>query len=342
MEKIDKYELIRLLGAGSMGTVYLAKDVILQRKIALKFLPENLNLYPDFRSRFFREAQVGAKIKHANVVLVYDAVESDTRSYIAMEYIDGSSLALHMNNTVISLKNIIKIVFQICSGLEKAHSLGIVHRDIKPSNILIAKDGWVKIADFGIARLAGAAKLTVTGSALGTPFYMSPEQASGEVVDQRSDIFSLGTILYELLTRQLPFVGKDEHAIRQAIIRDTPKRLVELQPSIPEDFQRIIDRAMAKNVEQRYQTVSSFKNDIIEAVEKQRKRKLKAQRSFIRPKLRQKYNAQISVLVVLTAAILTIFILASQNPEKVKHIRSNIVEMTDRVKGYFSKTNRTR
>lgn len=232
---ISHYEILEKLGEGGMGIVYKAMDTRLQRAVALKFLPLHQSASEEDKARFIREAQAASTMNHPNICTIYSIEEHDVPAdtgtpagkqlFIAMEYVDGQTLRDRKQNY--SIKQVIDIGSQIADGLAAAHAHGIVHRDIKPENIMIRKDGIVQIMDFGLAKLqqkAGTSRLTKAGSTIGTLGYMSPEQVQGDEVDHRTDIFSLGVVLYELLGGQLPFKGVHETAILYEIVNvDAPR-----------------------------------------------------------------------------------------------------------------------
>lgn len=244
-----------------MGVVYRAHDTKLDRDVALKFLPYNLTGDTTETERFYNEARSAAALTHQNIAVVYEIGEHEGQIFIAMEYVEGQTLKDIVGATHASplrLNQILDSAIQIAQGLTKAHEHGIVHRDIKPANIMIDKDGAAKILDFGLAKLKGSAKLTKTGSTLGTAAYMSPEQARGEELDHRSDIFSFGTVLYEMLTGKLPFKGEHEAALAYSIVNEDPIP----DSSIPHSIQIIIDQCLQKNKDKRYQRASEIVDDI--------------------------------------------------------------------------------
>ncbi|MCK4460444.1 MAG: serine/threonine protein kinase, partial [candidate division Zixibacteria bacterium] len=202
---VSHYRIVEKIGAGGMGEVYLALDTKLNRKVALKFLPSHLCQDDDCRARFKREAQAVAKLSHPNVVTIYEVSEHHGRPFFAMEHVEGKSLRNLLKDRELELDLILDLAMQVCEGLSKAHQSGITHRDVKPSNIVIDADGRPKLLDFGLAAIQGVDKVTKTGSTLGTIGYMSPEQIQAKEVDQRSDLFSLGVVLYEMTTGRLPF-----------------------------------------------------------------------------------------------------------------------------------------
>jgi serine/threonine protein kinase/Flp pilus assembly protein TadD len=259
---VSHYRIIEKIGEGGMGEVYLAEDTKLKRKVALKFLPPHLYRDEDYRNRFKREAQASAKLDHTNIVTIYEVSEYQGRPFFAMQYIEGKSLRDVIKGKELPLKFNIDLIIQICNGLDKAHDAGIVHRDIKPSNILIDCDDCPKILDFGLATVRGTEKLTKTGSTLGTIGYMSPEQVRGEEVDQRTDLFSLGIILYEMITGKAPFKEEYEAATMNAILQDTPVPLKRYKSDVSNNLQLVVDKALDKDKETRYQTVAGMLADL--------------------------------------------------------------------------------
>ena len=261
-ETISHYKIIKLLGRGGMGEVYLAEDLNLARQVALKFLSKEHASKPEFKTRFKREAQAAALIGHPNVVTIHDINVDGDLPYIVMEYIAGENLNDLIQQRELQLDEILDITIQACAGLGKAHRQGILHRDIKPANILLDTDNRVIIVDFGLAKLRDASNLTVAGTMMGTIPYMSPEQIKNKELDQRSDIFSLGVVLYELITRCLPFQGKTWEAIRDMIIKHEPEPLARYKRDVSHGLQNIVDKALDKNREIRYPNVESLKVDL--------------------------------------------------------------------------------
>jgi serine/threonine protein kinase len=263
--RLGRYEVMSELGKGAMGVVYLARDPVIGRLVALKTIRPSPAGQDDsesreFRERFLREAQTAGVLSHPNIVTIHDVGEDpDTRtSFIAMEYIEGKNLkTLLLEKTPFSFDQVADIVGQVAEALDYAHRKGIIHRDIKPANIVITTDGKVKITDFGIAKVASS-NLTTTGQFLGTPNYMSPEQVSGAPVDGRSDIFSLGVVLYELLTRRKPFQGENLTTISYKIVHEPFVPPAEIQQGIPPEFNGIVAKAMAKDPWNRYQRGKDF------------------------------------------------------------------------------------
>ena len=252
--KIGKYEVIGQIGRGGMGTIYRARDPVLQRAVALKVI-SNLEVTPELRRRFFREAQACARITHPNIVIVHDMGEDDGRLFIVMELLEGEELRrVIARQAQLSLKDKLDIVRQLCDGLHFAHQKGVVHRDIKPANVIVLRTGQVKILDFGIAQIAGAATQrdrTRTGMFMGTLRYMAPEQVRGQA-DRRSDIFSVAAVSYELLSGRPPFAGDDPLQILEQLRTTTPPRLTELDPSLPSALADVIERALQKEPGDRF------------------------------------------------------------------------------------------
>ena len=245
-----------------MGQVYLADDTKLRRKVALKFLSPQFSFDSDLKVRFKREAQAAAALNHPNIITVYEISEYKKRSFIAMEYVKGGSLSDLISQGNLSLDKAINISIQICKGLSKAHCAGIVHRDIKPANILIDEEEQVKIVDFGLAKLKSVSKLTQSGTTLGTPNYMSPEQIEGKELDWRSDIFSFGVVFYELITGELPFKGDNELTVMYAIAKAKPIPISHYKPNISDGLRSIIDEALEKNPSKRYQNIDNLLEDL--------------------------------------------------------------------------------
>ena len=259
---VSHYRIIEKIGAGGMGEVYLAEDTQLNRKVALKFLPSHLCQDEDCRKRFTREAQAAAKLAHPNIVTIHEVSEFNGRPYFSMEHIEGKSLREVIRQGDLSPAQATGLAIQLCEGLQEAHSAGIIHRDIKPSNIIIDRKGRSRILDFGLATIRQTEKLTRVGSTLGTVPYMSPEQTRGEEIDHRSDIFSLGVVLYEMITGRLPFKGEHEPAIINSISHDEPEPLSRYKSGVPDALQRIINKALAKDKNLRYQHADDMMADL--------------------------------------------------------------------------------
>ncbi len=272
---IGHYEIREKIGAGGMGEVYLAEDTRLSRKAAVKLLNDDLSKDADKLNRFIQEAKAASALNHPNIVTVYEIGETEGHNYIVTEFIQGETLRDRMNSGAISLNDALKIASQIAAALGAAHEAGIVHRDIKPENIIVRDDGLVKVLDFGLAKLTeqrgetaaseDATKVqfnTQPGLVMGTVGYMSPEQARGRPIDARSDIFSLGIVMYELFTAKRPFEGEGHLDVISSILRDEPTPIRTLQPALPRHLERIVDKALRKDRDHRYQHIKDLAIDI--------------------------------------------------------------------------------
>jgi serine/threonine-protein kinase len=253
-EMIGKYEVVKLIGRGGMGTIYKARDSVLERSVALKVV-SSLEVTPELRTRFFREAQACARLSHPNIVTIHDMGEDGGRLFIVMELLEGEELRqLIARRAPLELEEKLSVLRQLCDGLSFAHQKGIVHRDIKPANIFLLKNGRVKILDFGIAQIAAVATqgdLTRTGMIMGTLRYMAPEQVRGRA-DHRSDIFSVAAVAYELLGGRPPFTGQDPLQILEQLRTEVPPPLAEIEPSLPPELSTIVERGMQKEPEKRF------------------------------------------------------------------------------------------
>jgi eukaryotic-like serine/threonine-protein kinase len=263
-----KYEIIKEIGRGGMGIVYKAEDIKLQRTVALKFLPAQWTSDPEARERFVQEARAASGLDHPNICTVHEIGETeDDHMYIAMACYEGEGLREKIRKGPLEQKEALNIAIQVAQGMAKAHQKGIVHRDIKPANILITTDGVAKILDFGLAKLAGQVKLTREGTTVGTVAYMSPEQARGEAVDQRTDIWSLGVALYEMLAGRLPFCGDHDQAIIHSIFHRDPEPLSKVRTGLHSDLEQMIGRALAKKPADRYPSMEVFADDLAAVAE---------------------------------------------------------------------------
>lgn len=261
-QTIAHYKIVEKLGEGGMGEVFLADDTKLDRRVALKFLPLSLTKDPEARQRLIREAKAASKLNHPNILTIHAVESVEDRDFIVMEYVDGSDLGDYFKTHPLSLNEKLVLVLQIAEGLGRAHSAGVIHRDIKPSNVLVDSDGRPKLLDFGLATFEGAARLTQTGSTVGTAAYMSPEQASGRECDHRSDLFSLGVVLYEMLADRLPFQGAHNAALMYAIVNEEPQPLTRFVTGIPDDLQRVISKSLSKHPAERYQSAADLIADL--------------------------------------------------------------------------------
>lgn len=278
----DRYEILELIGSGGMANVYKARCHRLNRLVAVKILKSDLAENADFRRRFRDESRAVAQLSHANIVSVYDVSTSGETEYIVMELIDGITLKQYMEKRgQLNWRESLHFITQIMRGLSHAHSRGIIHRDIKPQNIMVLRDGSVKVADFGIACLADSAQ-TLTQEALGSVHYISPEQARGDRPDARSDIYSSGVVLYEMLTGRLPFEGESAVSVAIQHLSSIPLAPREINPDIPEQLELICMKAMAPDLEHRYQSADAMIADL-EAFRKNPEVEMKFDLSDLRP-----------------------------------------------------------
>ena len=260
--EFSHYRLLDPIGAGSMGIVFRAEDTQLKRPVAMKFLPEQYLNDEACKKRFLEEAQAAAVFDHPHIVTVHEASEFGGRPFIAMQYLTGGSLADVIKTQQLPLAEAVNIAAQVTSGLECAHGKGLVHRDVKPSNILLDSNGRIKLVDFGLATVKGTEVSTESGSVGGTPSYMSPEQSRGEAVDSRSDLFSVGVLLYELITGRRPFDRASVLATVQAVVNSEPDPLERYRAEVPDDLQRIVTKLLQKNPETRYQHAGDLLVDL--------------------------------------------------------------------------------
>ena len=275
-QTISHYRIVEQLGAGGMGVVYKAQDSRLDRAVALKFLPDKLAQEPQALERFRREARAASALNHPGICTIYDIGEQDGRGFIVMEFIDGETLRHHIHRQALPLEEILRLGMQIAEALDAAHAEGIIHRDIKPANIFVTKRGQAKVLDFGLAKLLPKAvaagglsadgddtdSTSIVGIISGTPSYMSPEQIRGDTLDARTDIFSLGLVLYEMATGRQAFSGPTGGVIIEAVLTRAPAPARNINPNIPEKLEEIINKALHKDKAQRYQHAAEVRNDL--------------------------------------------------------------------------------
>jgi serine/threonine-protein kinase len=262
-QTVSHYKIVEKLGGGGMGVVYKAWDNRLKRDVALKFLPSELTRDEEFKTRFRHEAQAASALDHPNICNIHEIDETPQgRMFICMAHYEGETLKKKIARGRLSTDEAANTIDQIARGLAEAHRHGIVHRDIKPANVMITGKGKVKIVDFGLAKQSGASRITRTGRTLGTLIYMSPEQARGDAINERTDIFSLGVVWYEMLTGKIPFEGDHEAAVLYGIMHKDPEPLAKYRSDIPAGLQEIIDKALHKQVNKRYQTMSELREDL--------------------------------------------------------------------------------
>ncbi len=275
--RLNHYQILSLLGKGGMGEVYLAEDTRLNRKVALKFLPADYVQDTERVRRFEREAKAASALNHPNILTIYEfgvaAIADGELHFIATEFIEGNTLRSRLSQETLSVSAVFDIALQIASAVSAAHRAKIIHRDLKPENFMLRPDGLVKVLDFGLAKLAGLRievaesltqpepeqvnlQLTAAGSIMGTAGYMSPEQARGEEVDARTDVFSFGVVMYEMLSRRQPFAGSSLSEIIREILHVEPPSLARLVPAVPRELERIVNRALCKDTAGRYADMS--------------------------------------------------------------------------------------
>ena len=305
-----RYQIIEELGRGGMGVVYKAQDTKLKRTVALKFLPPELTHVSEIKERFMREAQAAAALDHQNICTVYEFDEAEEKTFISMAYIEGQSLKKKIESGPLELDEALRIATQVAEGLQEAHKKGVVHRDIKSTNIMVTEKGQSKIMDFGLARMTGGTLVTKEGTTMGTVAYMSPEQARGEKVDHRTDIWSFGVVLYEMFSSQLPFKGEHDQAVVYSILNEKPESITNLSSEIPMSIEQVVGKALEKNPDERYQQIEDLLDDLRSISEgivpeeiKARLRKAK----LLRRKRAILYAGIAGLLIIMTVIALSLF-----------------------------------
>ena len=326
----DKYNIIEVSGRGGMGIVYRAEDTKLKRNVALKFLPPELTQDEEAKERFVLEAQAAAALSHPNICTIHEIDEEGGKSFIAMEYVEGQTLRAKIEKGPLELDEALNISIQVAEGLEEAHKKGIIHRDIKSANIMVTDKGQAKIMDFGLAKVKGGTLLTREGTTLGTVAYMSPEQAKGKEVDHRSDIWSLGIVLYEMLSGQLPFKGDREASILYSVVHEDPKPIKALKPDIPIEFQQIINHALRKKPESRYASAAEMLKDLKEYQDSLRAEELGALN--LRTLLRRIRKPQVAIPAVSAVLVICLFAVWFFNRQaKIRWAREEVLPEVERL-----------
>ncbi|MFC1527644.1 protein kinase [Candidatus Neomarinimicrobiota bacterium] len=292
---ISHYKILEKLGSGSMGTVYKAEDTKLKRIVALKFLPPHLITGKTEKHRFLHEAQAASALNHPNIITIFDIVDEIDKIFIVMEYCAGKMLTEKLKDGPLKQRELLDIAIDVAEGLNAAHKADITHRDIKSQNIIISDDCPPKIIDFGIAKQRGMTDITKDGTTLGTQCYMSPEQLHGSKVDKRSDIFSFGVVLYEMATGKLPFTGKHDAEILYSVVNEDPIPITTLNPNMDEELHRIVDKALKKDVKDRYQHIDDMLSDLRNLKKKRPRRATKKQSWWRVPA----YSAGLLLIVIL-------------------------------------------
>jgi len=277
--QLGKYEIQAEIGRGGMGLVYRGYDHLLDRRVAIKVLAPHLVWEPGFVERFLREARSAARLKHASIVTIFDVDQEDDRYYIVMEFLDGLTLAdLIRQKGALPADDIVSITGQIAGALDYAHQCGVVHRDVKPGNVVIDPSGHATLTDFGVARAGQETRLTTTGALIGTPQYMSPEQAQGDEVDHETDIYSLGVVVYEMLSGRAPFNATTPHAVLHQLIYDPPPPLSSVRPGLSPQLDSVLANALAKQPTARYKSASAFASELEATLEPEQALRASAQR----------------------------------------------------------------
>ena len=321
-KNISHYKILEKLGEGGMGVVYKAEDTKLKRTVALKFLPPDLTRDPDAKKRFSQEAQAASALQHHNICTIHEIDQTeDGQMFICMDYYEGETLKEKLESGLLNVEDTINYTIQIARGLGKAHSQGINHRDIKPANIIVTPDDEIKILDFGLSKIKGQTKLTKSGSTMGTVGYMSPEQVQGEEVDQRTDIWSVGVVLYEMITGKLLFEGEYDQAVMYSIVHKKPQDFTTRQSDIPEELKQIIFKSLEKDREKRYQSAE----ELLKNLEKLQSERIDAKTKVfdfkvLAQNLKKPRNAIFSLIII--SVIFVVVFLLYQHYKNVENARA--------------------
>jgi serine/threonine protein kinase len=323
----ERYKVLEELGRGGMGVVFKAEDIKLKRTVALKFLPQELTRDDETKLRFIQEAQAASALEHNNICTIHEIDETKVgQMFMVMACYDGKTLKARIEKGPLRIEEAIDIILQVAKGLSKAHKKEIIHRDIKPANVMITGDGVVKILDFGLAKLIGQTRITKTATTMGTVAYMSPEQTRGEVVDHRTDIWSLGVMLYQMVTGQLPFKGDYEQAVVYSILNQGPEPMKKLRADVPAELEEVVQKSLQKDGGKRYQKI----DDVISFLETF-KRKLETSPLYLsdqeieRRKKRKKYLYGGLAIFAISIVVVTYFLWQSSKARRidtlVEHLR---------------------
>ena len=301
---ISHYKILEKLGEGGMGVVYKAQDLKLDRTVALKFLPRHLSPTDEEKARFVHEAKAASALDHPNICTIYEIDETlDGQLFIAMAYYEGATLDKKIVPSPLKIEEALEIAIRVGEGLHAAYEKGIVHRDIKSGNIMITEKGQAKIMDFGLARSGSMTQLTKTGSTVGTMPYMSPDQARGERLDHRTDIWSLGVVLYEMITGRLPFKSEYNEAILYSILNENPQSITSLRSGLPMELERIVVKMLQKNAGERYQSMNDLLVDL-----RGLKKTMESGTNIISPPVSHREPRRRTILLVASALTALLFI----------------------------------
>jgi len=329
-ELAGKYTIEEVVGRGGMGIVYKAEDTRLKRHVALKFLPPELIQDEEAKERFILEAQTAAALAHPNICTIHEINEQDGESFISMEYVEGQNLRKRLRKSPLEVEEALDIAIQVAQGLDEAHKKGIIHRDIKSANIMITEKGQAKIMDFGLAKIKGTTLLTREGTTLGTVAYMSPEQARGEKVDHRTDIWSLGVVLYEMVSGEFPFKGDREASILYSVVHEEPRPLKGIKRDLPAELQQIINRALKKKPESRYASAEEMLKDLRKYQDSLRAEELGA--FNLRTLLRRIRRPRVAIPAVCAVIIIALgAVWFSNRQAKIRWAREEILPQVERM-----------